>query len=119
MDGVIEPILQRLKAIELHIWGPPADDSGHNLDTNPGQTLALSRMPAQPGLPIAPYDPSVHQDDETDAAMAAEADARANPKPDFIPSDDGDASLDPTLNEDGTTRRRRRKSDDTDTPDAA
>lgn len=118
MDGIIGPIEDRLRRIEQHLFGPAmsmvADSAQKHLDENPpdrvevapAQTLHPARMPATPGLPIAPYDPNVHQDDETDAAIAAERGDTS-----FIPSsDDGD----PTLNEDGTTKRRRRKSDDSD-----
>lgn len=108
MDGIIEPILRRLQALESHVWGPPADDSGHDVFA---QTLHPARMPATPGLPIAPYDPSIHQDDETDAAIAAERGDTS-----FIPSsDDGD----PTLNADGSTKSRRRKVSEPDPLDAA
>lgn len=121
MDGIIGPIEARLKRIELHLFGPAADDSGHTLDTNPAQTLPPSRMPLTPGAPIGNYDPTIAQDDETDAAIAAETEWKSAPKPAFIPEVlDDDPTLnppaedDPTLNADGTTRRRRRATVDGD-----
>lgn len=111
MDGYLDPLLRRLKALELVVFGPASDDSGHD---QPAQTLAPSRMPAQPGLPIANYDPSVHQDDATDAAIAAENEAKTT-RTSFIPdntAEQPDGTLDdPTLNADGSTRSRRRKAD--------
>lgn len=73
MEAVMNIIEERLKKLEAMVFGPPEDDSGHDA---PAQTLNPARMPAVPGMPIANYDPLQHQDDETDQAMAAEAQAR-------------------------------------------
>lgn len=85
MDGYLGAIEARLKAIEAHIWPPEPVEAPTD-----AQTLHASRMPITPGLPIAPYNPDVHQDDATDAAIAAEADGRINGtiKPDDVGEDD-------------------------------
>lgn len=111
MDGYLAALEARLKAIELHIWPVPVVDAPTD-----AQTLNPARMPAAPGLPIAPYDPAVHQDDATDAAIASEADNRINGtiRPDDIGNEDAMPAdeQDPTLNDDGTPRRRKRASSD-------
>lgn len=135
MDGYLAAIEARLKQLEAAVYGNPIldEDQAKALEAAPAQTLHPSRMPAAPGLPIAPYDPVQHQDDATDAAIAAENDARQrnpayekadadiaaeNAQTDF--GDGSDPATDPTLNADGTTRRRRGKtySEET-TPDSA
>ena len=124
MDGIIAPIEARLKRIEEHLFGPAmsavAADAQKNIDDNPpdpvdvvpAQTLHASRMPAVPGMPIGNYDPTVAQDDDTDAAMNAEAEWKANPKPAFIPREPLDPeNPDPSLEADDETRARWAKQD--------
>ena len=113
MDGYIQALERRLKALELHIFGPATDELGHDA---PAQTLAPSRQPITPGAPIANYDPTVEQDDDTDAAIAAETEWKNAPKRPFIPpvDDPYPVTEDPTLNDDGSTKRRRRATVDGD-----
>ena len=118
MDALINPILERLRALERAVYGVPPDVE----HSAPAQTLHASRMPSTPGMPIAPYDPNVYRDDETDAAMAAEADPKnrvaapteparviEGPEADNMVDDvdePGDGSFAPTRNADGTFKRR-------------
>jgi len=123
MDGIIGPVLERLRKLEQAVFAPPADDSEHAV---PAQTIDPRRLPSTPGAPIASFDPSVHYEEGTQDVIDAENAAKASPSP-MLPmtiregdpainpdgSYDPDADdLDPTLNDDGTPRRRRRKSDD-------
>jgi hypothetical protein len=114
MDAIINPILERLRALERAVYGVPPDVE-HDI---PAQTVHASRMPSTPGMPIAPYDPNVYRDDETDVAMAAEADPKnrvaaarviEGPEADNMVDDvdePDDGSFSPTRNADGTFKRR-------------
>jgi len=127
MDAIINPILERIRALELAVYGVPADDSGHAV---PAQAIDPRRLPSAPGMPIAPFDPNVHYEEGTQDTIDAENAAKASPSP-MLPmtvregepaitdpplDEDGNPidmnALDPTLNQDGTPRRRRKQSDD-------
>jgi len=87
-------------------------------------------LPSAPGMPIAPFDPNAHYEEGTQDTIDAENAAKASPSP-MLPmtiregepaitdppfDDDGNPidmnALDPTLNQDGAPRRRRKQSDD-------
>lgn len=121
MDGYLAAIHDRLAKLEAMVFGPVADDSGHN---EPAQTVDPRRMPAAPGLPMAPFLPDVHDEVGTQETIDAENDAKTR-RPLAAMTDGGDDSAsdtgivpddiyaeneDPTLNDDGTPRPRKRRS---------
>lgn len=88
VDGYIEPLRAAIQSLTdrvtaLEAMTTPAalaaasDKAAKmradNLSKMPGQILNPARMPAAPGLPIAPYDPEVQgADPDTDEAIASE-----------------------------------------------
>lgn len=92
VDGYIEPLQRQITALADRVaalenlstpedraaaTAKAAEAAAAHLKENPGQTIAASRLPLAPGLPIAPYDPDTQGVDQaTEDAMAAETDAR-------------------------------------------
>lgn len=92
VDGYIDPLRAQITALADRVTAlenmtkpeertaataKAAEAQAKHLKDHPGQTIAASRLPITPGLPIAPYDPDTQGVDQaTEDAMAAEADAR-------------------------------------------